>query len=128
MIIYELHLRDFTAEGSFKSAQTKIPYLKELGINAIELMPTNEFEGNDSWGYNPSFYFATDKAYGSKQDFQAFVDECHANAIAVIIDLVLTHRLGKSPLLYLYQDLTVTPLGARLWSQQHSNLSPAHFH
>ena len=122
LIIYELHLRDFTAEGSFKSAQTKIPYLKELGINAIELMPTNEFEGNDSWGYNPSFYFATDKAYGSKQDFQAFVDECHANAIAVIIDLVLNHSFGQSPLLHLYQDATGTPLRESPWYNQKSNI------
>lgn len=66
LIVYELHLRDFTTEGTYKAALAKLPYLRDLGINAIELMPINEFEGNDSWGYNPSFYFAVDKAYGTK--------------------------------------------------------------
>ena len=122
LIIYEMHLRDFTSEGSFKGAQAKIPYLKELGINAIELMPTNEFEGNDSWGYNPSFYFATDKAYGTKDDFKSFIDECHANGIAVIIDLVLNHSFGQSPLLHLYQDETGTPLRESPWYNQKSNI------
>jgi 1,4-alpha-glucan branching enzyme len=46
-------------------------------VNAVELMPINEFEGNDSWGYNPSFYFATDKAYGTPNDYKQFIDEAH---------------------------------------------------
>lgn len=97
LIVYELHLRDFTTEGTYKAALAKLPYLKDLGINAIELMPVNEFEGNDSWGYNPSFYFAVDKAYGTKDDLKAFIDECHADGIAVIIDMVLNHSFGQSP-------------------------------
>jgi len=75
--IYELHLRDFTLDGEIgtvKEAIKKLDYLQSLGINAIELMPINEFEGNDSWGYNPSFYFATDKAYGTKDDYKMFID------------------------------------------------------
>ena len=122
LIIYEMHLRDFTAEASFKGAQAKIPYLKELGINAVELMPTNEFEGNDSWGYNPSFYFAVDKAYGTKDDFKAFIDECHANGIAVIIDMVLNHSFGQSPLLHLYQDENGVPLRHNPWYNEKSNI------
>ncbi len=122
LVIYEIHLRDFTSEGTYKAAQAKLPYLKELGINAIELMPTNEFEGNDSWGYNPSFFFAVDKAYGTKDDFKAFIDECHAQGIAVIIDLVLNHSFGQSPLLHLYQDDKGTPLMHSPWYNVKSNI------
>lgn len=97
LAIYELHLRDFTSEGSFKSAMTKLDYLDNLGINAIELMPIQEFDGNDSWGYNPCFYFAPDKAYGTKEDVKRFVDECHKRGIAVILDVVINHATGQFP-------------------------------
>lgn len=122
LMIYELHLRDFTAEGTYKAALKKLPYLKDLGINAIELMPINEFEGNDSWGYNPSFYFAVDKAYGTKDDLKAFIDECHAEGIAVIIDMVLNHSFGQSPLLQLYQDEKGNPLNISPWYNVKSNI------
>ena len=105
LVVYELHLRDFTLNGAIghlKSAIEHLDYLESLGVNAIELMPINEFEGNDSWGYNPSFYFAFDKAYGTKEDFKSFVDECHSRGIAVIIDLVLNHTYGQSPFLQMY--------------------------
>lgn len=122
LMIYELHLRDFTTEGTYKAALKKLPYLKDLGINAIELMPINEFEGNDSWGYNPSFYFAVDKAYGTKDDLKAFIDECHADGIAVIIDMVLNHSFGQSPLLQLYQDEKGHPLAISPWYNVKSNI------
>lgn len=103
MTIYELLIRDFTKEKSVKAVKEKIQYLKLLGVNAIELMPFNEFEGNDSWGYNPSFYFATDKAYGTDKDYKDFIDECHKNGIAVIMDMVLNHAYGQSPMVRMYQ-------------------------
>ena len=53
-----------------------ISHLQNLGINAIELMPVNEFDGNNSWGYNPTYHYALDKYYGSPDTFRAFVDEC----------------------------------------------------
>lgn len=102
--IYELLIRDFTESGTVEGARAKIPYIKNLGINAIELMPFNEFEGNNSWGYNPSFYFATDKAYGTKSDYKRFIDECHSNGIAVIMDMVLNHSYGESPLVKMYMS------------------------
>jgi len=104
LVIYEILIRDFTEKRSIKGVQEKIPYLKALGVNAIELMPFNEFEANDSWGYNPSFYFATDKAYGTSNDYKAFIDECHANGMAVIMDMVLNHSYGQSPLVRMYQN------------------------
>lgn len=106
LAIYELLIRDFTTEGTIKAAKEKIPYLKTLGINTVELMPFNEFEGNISWGYNPNFYFAPDKAYGTKNDYKDFIDACHANGIIVIQDIVLNHSFGSSPLARLYWDAT----------------------
>jgi len=106
MIIYELLIRDFTQEHTFNSTMQKLDYLQKLGVNVIELMPVNEFEGNDSWGYNPSFYFAVDKYYGPKNTFKAFVDECHKRGIAVVIDMVLNHSYGQSPFARLYWDST----------------------
>lgn len=106
LIIYEMLIRDFTLQGNLKSAITKLDYLDTLGVNAIELMPFNEFEGNSSWGYNPSFYFAPDKAYGTKEDYKIFINECHRRGIAVIMDMVLNHSFSQSPLLQMYFDGT----------------------
>jgi 1,4-alpha-glucan branching enzyme len=104
LVIYELLVRDFTSLHSYKALADTVDYLARLGVTAVELMPINEFEGNDSWGYNPSFYFAPDKYYGPKEDLKSFVDECHKRNIAVIIDLVLNHSYGQSPLVRLYWD------------------------
>ena len=120
-----MHIRDFTSEHSFNAAKDKLPYLKQLGINAIELMPVNEFEGNSSWGYNPSFYFAVDKYYGTKNDMRAFVDECHRQGIAVIIDLVLNHSFGQSPFYLLYREADGTPSADNPWYNQKSNIPNA---
>ncbi|RKD20145.1 alpha-amylase [Pelobium manganitolerans] len=102
LVVYELLVRDFVSDHSYQQLLTKLDYLKNLGINAIELMPVNEFEGNLSWGYNPSFYFAPDKYYGTKNDLKQFIDECHGKGIAVILDMVLNHSFGQSPMVQLY--------------------------
>lgn len=104
LLIYELHIRDFLATHSFKTLIDTLGYLERLGINAIELMPISEFEGNDSWGYNPSFQMALDKYYGSPHDFKRFVDEAHRRGMAVILDVVLNHVFSQSPLAQLYWD------------------------
>lgn len=122
LMVYEMHIRDFTAEHSFSAAKDKLSYLKQLGINAIELMPVNEFEGNSSWGYNPSFYFAVDKYYGAKNELRAFVDECHQQGMAVIIDLVLNHSFGQSPFYLLYRDADGTPSADNPWYNKESNI------
>lgn len=97
LAIYELLFRDFTAERSVKAALAKLDHIKALGINAIELMPIQEFDGNNSWGYNPCFYFAADKAYGTVEDYKTFIDECHKRGIAVILDIVINHATGLHP-------------------------------
>lgn len=104
LVIYELLVRDFVSDSDIKSVTDSLDYLVRLGVNAVELMPVNEFEGNDSWGYNPSFYFATDKAYGTRNDYKRFIDECHKRGIAVILDMVLNHSYGQSPMVQMYFD------------------------
>jgi len=109
LVIYELLLRDFITEHNYQTLIDTLSYLGSLGVNAIELMPINEFEGNESWGYNPSFYFAVDKYYGTKEKFQEFIDECHLRGIAVIIDIALNHTFGQSPFVRLYSSGSYGP-------------------
>ena len=104
LVIYELHLRDFIAKHDWKTMKDTINYLKTLGVTAIELMPINEFEGNNSWGYNPDFYFAPDKYYGPKNDLKQFIDVCHANGMAVVMDIALNHSFGLAPMVQMYWD------------------------
>ena len=104
MVIYEVLIRDITTQHTFQSLIDTISYFKNLGINTIELMPINEFEGNNSWGYNPAFYFAVDKYYGPKDKLKEFIDLCHANGMAVVIDMVLNHSYGQNPQVQMYWD------------------------
>ena len=97
LVIYELLVRDFSEERTFQFILDTLDYLSSLNITALELMPINEFNGNDSWGYNPSFYFAVDKAYGPKDKFKELVDACHERGIAVILDMVLNHSDWPNP-------------------------------
>jgi len=102
LVIYELLVRDFVATHNYKTLADTLGYLQRLGVNAIELMPITEFEGNDSWGYNPIFYFAPDKYYGPASDLKHFIDVCHQRGIAVIMDMVLNHSYGQSPMVRMY--------------------------
>jgi 1,4-alpha-glucan branching enzyme len=104
LVIYELHLRDFLKANDFKTLSDTLSYLKNLGINALQLMPVNEFEGNSSWGYNPSFYFTPDKFYGTPNMLKNLIDKCHQAGMAVILDMVLNHSFGQSPMVQLYFD------------------------
>ncbi len=104
LVIYEILLRDFTTSGDINGAMSKLDYIESLGVNAIQLMPVQEFDGNDSWGYNPCFFFAMDKAYGTSDMYKTFIDECHRRGIAVILDVVYNHSTGANPLAKLYWD------------------------
>ena len=121
--IYELLIRDFVENHSYSTLIDTLPYLKKLGINAIELMPVNEFEGNISWGYNPSFHQALDKYYGPPYELKRFIDSCHAQGIAVILDVVFNHVFNQSPLFELYNNpITGRPSPENPW------LNPAPLH
>lgn len=111
LIVYEALVRDFTAQQSWQSMIDKIPYIKGLNVNAIELMPVMEFDGNNSWGYNPGFHLALDKAYGTPEKFKEFIDKCHQNGIAVILDVALNHATGRSPLERLWSTSTTGGYG-----------------
>ncbi len=109
LIIYEMLFRDFTGSngvaegnGTVRKAIEKIPYIKAMGFNAVELMPIMEFNGNNSWGYNTNFYMAPDKAYGSPTDYKDFIDECHRQGIAVILDIVFNQSDGLHPWYMMY--------------------------
>lgn len=104
LVIYELLMRDFTDEKNYQTLLDTLDYLDRLGINALELMPVNEFEGNQSWGYNPSFHMALDKYYGTPTSFKTLIDECHRRGIAVILDVVYNHAFSQSPLAQMYWD------------------------
>lgn len=102
LIIYELWVGDYTSGGTYKALMKRLDYIQNLGVNAIELMPITEFDGNMSWGYNPALYFAPDKAYGKADDLKTFIDECHQRGMAVILDMVLNHTTGQNPMAKLY--------------------------
>jgi 1,4-alpha-glucan branching enzyme len=97
LVIYELLVRDFDTNRNYQDIINRIQYFKDLGINALQLMPVMEFEGNESWGYNTSFHMALDKFYGTSDKFKELVDICHQNGIAVILDLALNHAFGRNP-------------------------------
>ena len=104
IMIYELLVRDFLGSRSYNDLIDTLSYIKSLGVDAIEIMPFNEFEGNESWGYNPSYYFAPDKYYGTKDDLKRLIEICHQEGLAVIMDMVLNHAYGQNPMVQLYFD------------------------
>jgi 1,4-alpha-glucan branching enzyme len=109
LVIYELLIRDFIANHDYATLRDTLDYLDRLGVNAVELMPVSEFDGNSSWGYNPSMHFATDKYYGPPEDLKQFIEEAHQRGIAVILDVVYNHATGQSPLIRLFNEGTFGP-------------------
>lgn len=104
LVIYEMLFRDFTTSQDIEGAMAQLDYIENLGVNAIELMPVQEFDGNLSWGYNPNHWFALDKYYGTREEYKDFIDECHARGIAVIIDVVYNHATGSHPWAKMWWD------------------------
>ena len=102
LVVYELLVRDFDSNRSYQNLIDRIDYFKNLKINAIELMPIMEYEGNESWGYNTAFHMANDKYYGTADKLREFIDVCHQNGIAVILDLALNHAFGRNPMVRMW--------------------------
>jgi hypothetical protein len=126
LVIYELLARDFSEERNYQTMLDTLDYLDNLGITCIELMPINEFEGNDSWGYNPSFYFAPDKAYGTPESLKAFINACHMRGIAVVLDIALNHSFGQSPLVRMYFNPDAGDYGQPTAENPWFNETPRH--
>ena len=120
LIIYELWVYDHTPLRSIEGLMERLDYLKDLGINCIELMPVNEFDGNENWGYSPNHYFALDKAYGTSDQLKTFVDECHKRGMAVVLDMVFNHATGLNPMNKLY------PYGTDLKNNPWFNVTAPH--
>ena len=102
LIVYEALVRDFDSDRNFQDLIDKIDYFKNLKINAIELMPVMEFEGNESWGYNTAYHMALDKFYGPSNKLKELIDLCHQNGIAVILDVALNHAFGRNPMVRMW--------------------------
>lgn len=120
LIIYEMWVYDYTIARNIEGVRKRLDYLQNLGVNAIELMPICEFEGNYNWGYSPTHYFAPDKAYGTEEQIKTFIDECHRRGIAVIMDMVFNHATGLNPQNKLY------PYGAELTQNPWFNVTAPH--
>ena len=105
LVIYELFVGGFSGgeadkkeRGRFKDAIDKLDYLQDLGINAIELMPIQEYPGDKYWGYNPRHYFAVESSYGSTEDLKRLIDECHGRGMRVLMDCIFNHGDTETPL------------------------------
>ena len=104
LIVYKVLVRDFDVDRNYQDLIDRIDYFKNLNINAIELMPVMEFEGNESWGYNTAFHMALDKFYGTENKLKELIDVCHQNGIAVIFDVALNHAFGRSPMVRMWMN------------------------
>ena len=118
-VIYELHVGTFTPEGSFAGVAKKIPFLKELGITAIELMPLSDFAGKRNWGYDGVLPYAPDSAYGRPEDLKALIDAAHGAGLMVLLDVVYNHFGPKGNYLARYAppfftERHKTPWGAAI--------------
>jgi 1,4-alpha-glucan branching enzyme len=123
LIIYELNTNEFaggyyglpSGDAGFAEFTTLIPYFDTLGVNAIELMPINDFgvvgesDGFYTWGYNPNHYFALEPLYGTPREFKMLVDSAHARGIAVIVDVVFNHQNETGPLWQMQPDIVTNP-------------------
>ncbi len=118
LLIYELLIRDFLGEnqGNYQAMIDTLSYIKNLGFNCVELMPIMEFNGNNSWGYNPTFMFAPDKFYGDKEDLKQFIDAAHGMDMVVVLDMVLNQNDVPAPYAAMYYDFnTFKPTADNPW-------------
>ena len=104
LVLYLVLVRDFDARRNFQDLIDKIDYFKNLKVNAIQLMPVMEFEGNESWGYNTSFHMALDKFYGTPEKLKELIDLYHQNGIAVILDVALNHAFGRNSMVRMWMN------------------------
>lgn len=132
LVVYELLIRDFgylntlVPKETYKHVIERLDYLDSLGVNAIELMPIMEFEGNNSWGYDPIFFMAADKYYGTEEDLKALIDSAHGRGMAVLFDIAMNHAFGGCPLVQLYFDASAGQYGQPTAQSPWFNEVPKH--
>ena len=133
LVIYELHVGTFSPAGTFVGVRERLPYLKELGVTAVQLMPVADFPGRWNWGYDGVSLFAPSRAYGRPDDLRRLVDEAHRIGLGVMLDVVYNHLgpdgnyLGAySP--HYFTDRYTTPWGAAInFDGEHSDEVRAFF-
>lgn len=91
LVIYELHVGTFTREGTFDAIIPYLGYLRDLGVNAVEIMPVAQFPGKRNWGYDGVYLYAVQNSYGGPEGLKRLVNACHRNGLAVILDVVYNH-------------------------------------
>jgi len=118
-VIYEMHVGTFTPEGTFRAAIGRLPHLADLGVTAVEVMPVAQFGGRRGWGYDGVLLYAPHEAYGTPEDFKAFVDAAHGHGLMVFLDVVYNHfgpdgnYLGKYASKFFHPERH-TPWGAAI--------------
>lgn len=105
LVVYELMLNEFATD--LRSAQARIPYLKDLGVNCLEIMPVTNVELTVDWGFLPVGFFGVDERFGNRQNFQVFVEECHRHGLAVILDMIYGHTGQHFAYEYIYKSLGI---------------------
>jgi 1,4-alpha-glucan branching enzyme len=125
MVTYEMHPGTFhvpaghSGPGTFATAAQKLDYLRDMGINAIALMPVNEFAGDYSWGYNPAHPFSVESAYGGPDALKSFIDQAHARGIAVLGDVVYNHFGPQDMSLWQYDGWSTNNEGGIFFYQDY---------
>lgn len=114
-VVYELHVGTFTPEGTFASARARLPYLADLGVTAVELMPLAHFPGQRGWGYDGVLLFAPQPAYGTPDELRALVDAAHALGLMVLIDVVYNHFGPQGNYLHAYCPPFFNPAHQTPW-------------
>ncbi len=110
LVIYEFHIDDTQEGGGFTGMIEKLDYIRDLGCNAIQALPLQEFPGDHSWGYNPASHFAPESTYGTPDELRRLIDETRRRGMAFILDIVLNHMDSNGPLYALYgEDIDTSP-------------------
>ena len=116
-MLYELHLGTFTPEGTLDAAIGRLDHLVDLGVDLVELLPVNAFNGTHNWGYDGVLWFAVSEEYGGPAAYQRFVDACHAKGLGVVQDVVYNHLGPSGNYLPLFGPY-LKPEGSNTWGAQ----------
>ena len=117
LTVYELHVGTFSPEGTFEGAARRLPYLRDLGVTAVEVMPIADFAGSRNWGYDGVALYAPSRAYGTPDDFRAFVDAAHGHGLAVMLDVVYNHLGPEGAYLPYFSDYYLTDRHSSPWGR-----------
>lgn len=115
LVLYEVHVGTFTPEGTFAGVTSRLPYLRELGVTAIELMPVADFPGDRNWGYDGVDLFAPARCYGRPDDLRRLVDAAHGQGMAVFLDVVYNHLGPEGNYLSAFSPYYFSPVHKNPW-------------